>query len=522
MEDFFSHKKFQSPHSDWKASKQHSSSSPNPWTILICADLGFVSEAPEEITTENWDVFLKTHRIRIQERIDSFLPQNANPFTTDYEISSLNDFSSERCCKKLPVLGPIIRTKETLIRYMEGLQDLSTTVQTISRNNLPRPLKNRILKAVELDTTSSDKKSSRNPDRIDAILAHIDLKAPTVQEGPYPLGQLLKQAEAEVERRPEKKFIRIRSMIRELDIYSESMVSAVQECPPFFRKKSTWKALELLCRSTTRGKDGEIFIHSLPQDRAEESFETVVEQLSLQNKIPDIVIWDHEIRFNAAGEKVLEDLAKTAYDQAFTVFASLSGREFVKNQNHTKGCQTVSSEKFRTFNRLRKDEIFRSIALFGPAVFHESESASDGVFRCGGAWLMAEKLIHTVRSGNFPLDLNLSSYMVKGHFQPIIRLKAEEAQKAARNGITLFHLSDSGNMKVEAVCAFKATGSKQILAMLDFNLLLNRFSKLAVTQSHSREFSILKQYLETQLQPFHIFAHSGQNSLRSCSGSEDW
>ncbi|MFP4012498.1 MAG: hypothetical protein ACLFVQ_00290 [Chitinispirillaceae bacterium] len=499
---------------------QQSSSYPIPWTILICADLGYISEAPEEITTENWDLFLKTHRIRIQERIDSFLPQSASPFTTDYEISSLKDFSSDRCCKKLPVLGPIIRTKEALMRYIEGLQDLSATVQTISQNNLPQPLKNRILKAVELDTTGSVKKPTRDPDRIDTILARIDLKAPTVQEGPYPLDKLLKLAHTEEKTGPERKFVRIRSIIRELDIYSESMVSAVQECPPFFHKKSTWKALELLCRSTTRKKTVELFVHSLPRNRAEESFETVVEQLCLQNKIPDIVIWDHEIRFNATGEKVLKGLARTAYNHTFTVFASLSDQEFIKSQNHTISCRTVSSEKFRSFNRLRKDEIFRSLALFGPAVFYESEDASNDVFRCGGAWLMAEQFMHTVSSGIFPLDL--SSSMIKGHFQPIARLGAEEAQKAARNGITLFSLSDSGSVKADAICAFKAPGSRPILSMLDFNLLLNRFSKLAVTRSHSREFLILKHYLETQLQPFHIFAHSSPKTHGSGSESQDW
>ncbi|MFP4163005.1 MAG: hypothetical protein ACLFQB_08190 [Chitinispirillaceae bacterium] len=490
-------------------------SSPTPWTILVCADLGFDSEIPEVISIENWDHFFKTHRIRIQERIDTFLPQNTSPFTTDYEISSLGDFSSEGCCSKLPILEPILKTKETLIRFIEGLQNLKTTIQTICSIDLPLPLKNRILKAVELETATTNKPAS--PTRIDTILAQIDLKAPCINEGPYPLAQLIEQAEETDSEYGNEKYVRIRSLIRELDIYSESMVSAVQECPPFFRKKSTWKALELLCRSAAEKESGRILVYSLPREKAEEAFESLIEQFSIDDSIPDIVIWDYEIKLSAAGEKIVTNLAQTAHDHTITVFASLSGQEFIRDEKNTKCSRTVLCNKYRTFNRLRKQEIFRSLAVFGPAVFYEGKGAQDNVFRCGGAWLMAEKLLFSVQNGNFPLDLNPNNNNPKGHFQPIVRSKTGEAQRAAHNGITLFHIPDSDKVTIEAICTYDAPSSKQILSMLDFNLLLNRFSKLAVTQNQSAEFSALKQYLETQLRSFHIFSHGGPNPHSSCS-----
>ncbi len=451
----------------------------SPWTILICADLGFVSRKPELLSTENWNNVVKRHKIKVQEKIEAFLPQMTQPFSTNLEFSSPEEFSSESSLKKIPALQPLLITGDILTKFVNGEMPMSRAVNHINQCALSNILKNRILKAIDYD--SQTKTVSSSPRKIDEILASLDFSAPVSKEGPYPIEKLLNRSGTEPQQR---NYVRVRSLIKELNIYAESMIAAVQECPRYFKKKSTWKALELLCKAGQM--NGEFYIHSLPRKSAERNFDQILRELNSNGVFPDIVLWNHELDFSPSGAQTLRHLAKTASFNALTLFGS-----------------THESDHFscgKDFNQLRKEPAFRSLALFSPTVYYKKGPESDEIFRCGAAWLMAEKLLKSTSNG-------ISSHLCNDPemvFQPGNSFNTQDSLKAAMGGISLFYNPDNSD-ETQAICTYDAPENRAILRELEYNMLLNRFSKLAATQKICEEITSLKQYLETRLYPFSIF-----------------
>ncbi len=150
-----------------------------PWIILICSDLGFISEKPEKITASILNDFISNVKPKIFGKIEDGLPYGIEPFSIQYDISDIKDLSPSSFSDKIPCIRQLKNVLEILSDFTKKRINLNEGFQKISSLSLPesieKKLKNIFISKESYIGYEYKKTNNSSSSKIDYILSMVDI-----------------------------------------------------------------------------------------------------------------------------------------------------------------------------------------------------------------------------------------------------------------------------------------------------------------------------------------------------------
>ncbi len=498
-----------------QAAPSASSQQQQPWVVLICSDLGFVSKGPQRVSAATLNEFLTATEVTINGTVEVGLPADIAPFYIEYCIQDVKDLSPSSLPDKLPYLQRLKSASKLLDDISRKRIASSEGFRQIASMQLPQSIV-RILGTVVPAGGNSTGTTPHTPSssKIDSILSMIDVedarvtapaKAPpadfvaALTEGgnrEFSPSALLSSKEA------------IDNLIAEL--------CAVIIAQPFFKAaNSSWNALKTLLKIAGRSRDIHFFVHAAPFDAAERHIGDAIAGCGAESGIPDLVIWDYPVSMDTATMQQLEQVGSFADRYKTVVVASLDYHDdLYKKILDREPLRTVLEHPaYIPFKRLKETAQARCLALCLPdALMQRNQSGQE--IAIAGAWLFVFQWLTSVIENSSPFHLQNDSIAALDGFA-FPKLSNESAADADQCAITLLRPNSTTTPHVLLDTNDTPYGS------LLFNLLVNRTARLAAGWIGKQEKSLscemaapaIEHFLQMELRPYSILSSDSSVSV---------
>lgn len=507
-------------------SKRKASRHLRPWTILVCADLGFVSERPQPITAAGLRELLRSAQPSVSGVVDRELPAGIPPFHISHSITDLDDFSQPRLIERLPylehirgcaaILDDVSRKKITPGRGMELISESKISWPVIQ---LLKNIVNSDMDKSGHDTFAAPQKAPKS--KIDSILSMVDVKSepqsPSGAENPADLVSSLIRSDAADRARtlPAKCSGQLDKLVTDLaDVITRQ---------PFFRSMNdSWNSLKTLLRIIGRRSDALVLLQSSPCEATARHLTDTLAHCNEAGLYPDLILWDYPVFTDTATMEQLERSGDLAQQHKALLVASIDRRDelYGKILAGEPLRAVLGSVAYLPFRRLRKKNAARCIALCAPQAEKMRHNSKNGI-AVNAAWLFVCRLLASIVEYNSPFDLENGSANLFDEYL-FERLDAHTLCDAAESGITLLQPA----AKVDPRVLFDQEGGPW--TSLTFNLMVNRTAKAAAewvsgnvrTKVADAEAVCeeLRSFLVAELETYHILSSAGSVRVTVAEG----
>jgi len=492
-----------------------------PWVVLICADLGYVSRAPELLSAATLNDLFATHDVVIAGTVENGLPDDIAPFHIEYRPRDIGDFSVAALSAKLPLLNRLKNASSILEAITAKKIDPTAGLQQIMAMDLPQSIIRRL--GAEVPTSAAGSATSASPHKaaaVDSILSMVDFGEPEevaaapVASSPTDLAALLTEGG-----KGAYSTAGIIACKENIDALITSLGALVMAQPFFKAAYGSWSALRALLKAAGRNRTLRFLVHSAPFDAAQRHFYDALQSSALAAAIPDMVIWDYAVTTDTAAMQQLEHIGTIADQYKTMVVTSLYRNDplYIKIAANEPLQQVVDKPEYIPLRRLQQSPVSRCLALCAPdASIIRASGVTDAVFT--GAWLCVLQWVTSVVENSAPFHLQNSSSMALDTFA-FPKLTKETVFDAYRCGVTVLR---PGSVTVPRVLLGDADSP---YGSMLFNVCVNRTARLSADwigaqdkhMSAAQAAPALEKYLAAELEPYGILT-SGDEVQVSTDG----
>lgn len=412
------------------------SDSAPPWSLLVCADLGYHSLEPRKLLAADWGRFFAEANVRITGTVPSAVGQPS--FDVELRPNSLDDLSPSGLPESLPHIRELVRLRDILLS-VGGTMSVPEALETIEKEQGGGSLRERARGVLEYALRSPGSGSDVSSETFAAILEQIE----AVIEGD---------------------------------------IRRCAEQPFFNNRRAAWLALRQLATAAGRSASFAIRVCSGSRAAITEHFDAILNQCANDGLPPDLVLWDYPVSITMPDMKALSHLAAITDRHDAMLLSSIAADEpLVESMvsEDTTG-ELLLEEHYVPLRRLRANPAARSIVLSGPPVLLDPAATPPAL--AGAAWLVTHDIERLLIDGASPLQTAMpSGEDLERNFQFVlantVRVPSHIAREAASYGLVL--LSDgmrAGQVALPTLVNpdMAATHS----AHFGYNLLLNHLRRL--------------------------------------------
>jgi predicted component of type VI protein secretion system len=482
-----------------------------PWNILVCSDLGFVSKKPQQVRIAEWNEFVGAQGIVLSGSVNSMLFNSGKPLFIEYPVKTMKDFSAESVLANVPAFAAWSRTCSALQQLLDGKTSREEAVSMIGKASLPAEEYSRIMRLLETHTGKKPEKPAASPaskpavSSVDKILSMVDVK-PLPGKGPdnspSSLTDALFQSVSGGAEQVDKAGISVYVAQCRQKLQEQTATVMAQD---FFKGRfSSWQGLTQLAKVIGRKKEMTVSVVSSPaqtmQDRLGEALGACMEA----GAAPDVIVWDYDVTFTNASMETMAALAAAAEKYKCMVVAPLcmddplltgiSGRKSVVH--------FFDDLRFLPYKKLRENTAARCLCLCAPSL-----AANEAKSEWFAAIRWAEMIIgdcdpFAAKQQRRPAESVFSGAPV---FSPAVSTGV--SVEAAAMGLTLFEETLEKAALDKAVTVAGPDSVSERYTSFCFNLLVNRVARLSGIkillcglQKNKEEIAaVLEEFLEKEL-----------------------
>jgi hypothetical protein len=481
-----------------------------PWNILVCSDLGFVSKKPLQVRIAEWNEFMASQGIALSGSVSNILSNNGKPVFIEYPVKTMKDFSAESIVANVPAFAAWSRASLALQQLLDGKTSLRDALAMVGKAGLPVEEASRIaamlapLQGGRPQKPKDLPKAKPQGSSVDRILSMVDSKplpGKDPDNNPSSLTDALFQSVSGGAEQFDK--AGISAYVAGIGQKLQEQAAAVMARDFFKSRFLSWQSLTELAKVIGRKKEVVVSVVSSPaqtmQDRLGEALGACMEA----GTAPDVIVWDYDVTFTNASMEALATVAAAAERYKCMVVAPLcmddpllagiSARQSVLH--------FFDDVRFLPYKKLRDDTAARCLCLCAPSLADGAKSEWFAVIR----W--AEMLI----SAGDPFTAKQQQRPVESVFSgaPVFSqaVSPAVAAEAAAMGLTLFEETLDKATLNRAVTVAGPDSVAEHFRSFCFNLLINRMARLSGIQillygaqkSKEEVAAVLEEFLEKEL-----------------------
>jgi predicted component of type VI protein secretion system len=453
-----------------------------PWNILVCSDLGFVSKKPQQARIAEWNEFMASSGIVLSGSVGDMLADSGKPVFIEYPVKTMKDFSAESIVDNVPAFAAWSRVCNELQQMLDGKISLQEAASAAVKSALPAQEASKITGMLAPAKSGRQQKPVDVPRKkpkgtsVDRILSMVDAK-------PLPG----KSRDANPSSLTDALF---HSVSGGADAFDKAGISAwVAHCrqklreqaaammaQDFFRGRYfSWQGFTQLAKVIGRKKDVTITVVSSPaqtmQDRLGEALGACVEA----GAGPDVIVWDYEVTFTNASMEAMAAVAAAAERYKCVVLAPLcmddpllAGISARKSVSHF-----FDDVRFLPYKKLRDNTAARCLCLCAPSVTSGMSSE----------WFAAIRWVEMIINDNDPFGVKERKRPEESVFTdaPVFSqaVSQDVAAEAAGMGLTLFEQTLEKAKLDKAVTVAGPDSVAGHFRYFCFNLLVNRVARFS-------------------------------------------
>jgi hypothetical protein len=465
------------------------------WNILVCSDLGFVSQKPLSVRISEWNEFMAAQAVCVSGTVENKLSKDASPLFVEYRVGSMKDFSSESIMQRLSPLSAYAMTVFVLQRLLDGGTSRVDAIAAISKARLPRQEEERV--AALLEERPSGKppaaaQRSAGPS-VDRILSMIDVSPTTdAQDGrdrpSFSKGAtdaLFAAASGDGERPLRKNDVA--GYIDECTRRLHAQVDSIQSQGFFASARASWAGLKKLCEAIGRKSELSLSVFSCPGQDIEDRLPAVLGACMEDGRAPDLIVWDYDVTFANADMDRLARLAATCEEYKTVAVAPISMDDtlFTDIDKKETALPIFEEVRFLPLKKLRTLPASRCLCLSGPAL--AAGGGDDGSGETAGCtgrccWYVVTRWAEMLLSGADPFGVKEPQAPLERVFSTdrpfCVDVPAVVAAEAGAMGLTLFeNIAPKAGLE-RAVTLFDTEQAAKSYSVFLFNLLVNRMIRL--------------------------------------------
>jgi hypothetical protein len=476
-----------------------------PWVMLICSDLGFISKTPQKISAATLNDLFKNNSVLISGTVASGLPEDIAPFYIEYPVGDIKDFSPSVFSEKLPLLKKLKNAAAILDAIFQKKIPASDGLRQITLMDLPQTIVRQLgTIAISGDDVHRTYRQPSQTSKVDSILSMMDVEVPeaasNVPSQPTDFVAALTEGG-----KAEFSSAAVLNCKNSIDKLIAVIGSAVAAQPFFAAAASSWNALKILLKTAGRNRDLHFYLHSAPFDAAQRHFADALGSCA-SSGIPDLVVWDYPVTVDNASMQQLEQIGAIADQYKSEVLTSIYYRDdlYGKILDGEPLRTVIGQPAYIPLRRLQTSGSSRCLVLCAPDATVQ-RSSGDNDQTVSGAWLLALQWTLSFVENSSPFHLQNSSVMALDGFA-FPKLQQETVSDSYRHGITVLKPNGITSPRVLLGDADSPYGS------LLFNLMVNRTARLAAMWIGEQDISFsceqaapaLAAYLSRQLNPYNI------------------
>ncbi len=364
-----------------KPEKLHAS---EPWSVLICADLGFKSNAAHRVTIAEWRDFVENHPLLLQGKVVD--PFRKEPFFFEHTIRSETDFDRQAVADSIPGARELRQLAEglgdgtvpwsdpmlvTVLQSYGASKEIVTPLQRTGKRN---------------DSPPGGQKPSG---RVDSILGMIDTGE---DSGPSVVDHLGVDGDPVT---VEEKQRVLDFIDRTVDLYVETVRNQV-----FFQsRRAGFIALKRICQAVGRSKDVQVWCYSAEGASLLDCVSRALESLPGEAG-PDIVLWDYPCDFSSAYAKALERAAEAADSAKALLLSPIESSDpLIEQAPNLDSIDSLwKNTEYLPVRSLQKSEQMRTVCLCAPAAILDS----DEELKVSAGWFLLSACISSILQSRFP------------------------------------------------------------------------------------------------------------------------
>jgi hypothetical protein len=515
----------------------HSESTPQKqlekWNILVCSDLGYVSQKPVQVRIPEWNEFMASQNIVLSGTIKEGLPEAKKPLYVEIPVKSMKDLSTESIAANARPFAAFSRTVFALQQLLDGKTNTTDAMAMIQKAGLPQAEEARAIKLFARRPAAPHAKPAARPQKssVDNILSMVD--GTSSSGDPLPPDSLsatcgsshnvtvalFKSVVDSGEDLLDKKAAS--AYVHECQTRVHDMVDGLNKQPFFASRKASWNCFLALAKAIGRKKEVGLNVVSAPMQDMEDRLLQVLASCMENSAAPDIIIWDYDISFSNAHMDTLARVAKAADQYKCMAIAPLSMDDpLMDGISERNSISHIFDEvRFLPFKKLRTDPSSRCQCLCGPRCAQGDQSTAPGGGCC---WFIATRWTEMLLGEGNPFSAKDSRLPVESAFSRdglfVSDIAPSVAQEAATAGLTLFGPSLGQAQLDKAVSVISNEQAAESYSSFLFNLAVNRavrcvgirISAEGSQKSRAEVASVIERLLRTELYAYGLITSNGQ------------
>ncbi len=461
-----------------------------PWHILVCADFGFVSDAPEQVRAASLNEFLESHNIVLRGNIESSLA--GRPVFVEYSVRDSKDFSSTAVPKNLTFTADLNRLTSLLQDVLSGSVSRVDALSAIHNLEGCYEYKTEALKLLHVAPPASGQSKQSLPlskeksSALDSILDSVSIETSDEEKEEKKSSAVDKLTEALVggteSSLPKQK---IQAFIDRIEAEMEKDLMNVLSKQFFHDRRASWAGCRHAAKIIGRNNDVSLSIFSAPFADIDAQFSGIFNTMIEQGTPPDIILLDYPMLVSNSHAHLLSRIGKLAESHHAMVISCFSQDEpFISRIPGADTLKPIFEEPhFIPYHRLRKNSFARTICMAAPHAVIDSEDIEP--VAAGGGWLVLFSLVQRICDGRSPFSggITLSDTGITAEY-PLRHAKGmnhNHTLESLEMGITLLSDILATKAGVPAVSIIESEGIASQYCSFAYNLLTNRLLKITGT-----------------------------------------
>jgi predicted component of type VI protein secretion system len=453
-----------------------------PWNILVCSDLGFVSKKPVSVHIAEWNEFMVSAGVVLSGNVRNALFDDDKQFFVEYPVKTMKDFSAESVTGTVPAFAAWAKVCNTLQQLLDGKTGLRDAITLIGKAGVSPEESSKIIAMLTPVISSRPQKPVEVPrtkpkgSSVDRILSMVDVtrqSAKSADADPASLTEALFKSVSSDEGQFDKS--KITAYLTTLTQKLRDQAAAVV-AQDFFKNRSlSWQGLTQLAKVIGRKKEVTLSVMSCPALDMTERLEEALGACMEAGTAPDLVVWDYEVTFTNASMEALAAVAAAAERYKCLLIAPLDMDDLL-----LKGISSRNSilhffddVRFLPYKKLRDNTASRCLCICAP-------SFASGI---SSEWFAAIRWVEMIINDNDPFGVKERKRPEESVFTdaPVFSQAVfqDVATEAARMGISLFEQTLDKATLDKAVTVAGPDSVADHFRSFCFNLLVNRAARLS-------------------------------------------
>ncbi len=460
-----------------------------PWHILICSDLGYVSEAPGQIRAASLNEFLDSQEVVLQGTIESSLA--GKPVFVEYPVRDFKDFSSPQVSKNLPITADLRQLSSLLEDILAGTISREQGIEAVYALKNESPLITEALRLLRVapspgsapQASHTKQESREKTSALDSILDSVVVEPAAEEKKEEPVSAVDKLSDALVgDTQPSLPKEQVLALIEKIETALGKDMTALLSQQFFHDRRASWGGCRHCAKIIGRNNEVSLSVFSAPFSEIDEKLPGVVNTLAQQGRRPDIILFDYPLQITNAHTDILARIGEQAELNHVMVLSHFSQEEpFISKIADADTLKPIFEEPtFIPYQRLRKNSFARTLCLAAPHGVIDSSDITP--VSAGGGWLVLFTFVQRICDGRSPFDggVTLADTGITAE-HPLRHAKGmnrDHTIESLEMGITLLSDIVATQAGVPAVSIIDSESIASQYTSFAYNLLTNRLLKI--------------------------------------------